>query len=131
MQQLVIFYYESLRKVIQEDKKIYSYLILKRGAAAPRYIYDMSHKKRAMMSTLRITWGTKKPRGPKNLRGPGKRVAIGTCQNPPPPPPWTCAWLYKPVFTFIFFYIILSLKQIVHCATIEYSEYFCDASCNF
>ena len=60
-----------------------SYLILKRGAPALRYMYNMSAQNRAVRS--RKTWRHKQPRGQKNLRGPRKRGAPGTCPKCPPP----------------------------------------------
>ena len=41
----VIFYYESFRKVTEQDKKVDSYLILKRRPTT--YVICMSSKKRA------------------------------------------------------------------------------------
>ena len=85
------FICQSLRKVTQQDKKIDSYLILKRGTPAPRYICDMSPKKRAVWSTFRKTWGPKKTTRPKKSAGPPESVDPWNLPRVPPPPlirPW-------------------------------------------
>ena len=71
----------KLPEITQQDKKVNLYFIIKRGAPAPRYICDMSAEKRA--ARCGKTWGSKKPRGHKNRRGPWHLPKVRPPLDPP------------------------------------------------
>ena len=71
----------KLPQIRQQDKKVNSHFILKRGAPAPHYICDMSAEKRAVRS--KKAWALKNREGPKIFGPLESAVAVALAQSAP------------------------------------------------